>query len=163
AWYSERARTAPNAAQRLQCYDRALAIYTRLGRPHQAVELGLRYRDFLRSGGSRAAGHGDARWRLRELDLRLGAGYLALGPLPPRRGIPAAGGRRPPRGGPAPHGPEDRRPGRPGPLRRKARQPRPGGPSLEAGGGVRPGPAGTPEPRTHPHAAGRVRLAAGRQ
>src|SRR5262249_15610995 len=82
AWYSERARNAPNAAQRLESYARALEIYTRLGRPHQAVEIGLRYRDFLRSGGSRAAGHGDARWRLRELDLRLGECYLALGHYP---------------------------------------------------------------------------------
>src|SRR5689334_22509577 len=62
-WYSRLAGTAPNFAQRLECYARALDIYTNLGRPQQVVEVGHNYRKFLLAGGSRAAGQGDARWR----------------------------------------------------------------------------------------------------
>jgi CHAT domain-containing protein len=57
--------------QRRRCYDRLLAIYVRLGRPDQAISLGLRYQEWLRQIGDRS--------QESDLSLLFGESYLSLG------------------------------------------------------------------------------------
>jgi tetratricopeptide (TPR) repeat protein len=72
------ALAAPSAAQRAECFDRAVTIYTRLGRPQEVIQVGRDYRRALVSDG--------ALGQLRELDLLLGECYLALGHDPEAEG-----------------------------------------------------------------------------
>src|SRR5262245_17910798 len=62
---------AADGLDRVECFDRLLAIYVRVGRQDQAVRTGLQYRRWLAQTGDAV--------RARELDLDLGGWYLALG------------------------------------------------------------------------------------
>ncbi|HYT87526.1 MAG TPA: tetratricopeptide repeat protein [Gemmataceae bacterium] len=59
------------AQERRHCFERLLAIYVRVGREDQAIQIGLSYADWLRAAGDLV--------RAREVELDLGRWYFALG------------------------------------------------------------------------------------
>jgi hypothetical protein len=50
----QRALASRDPAECAECFERALAIHARLGRAPQAIQVGLRYREFLQWTAGRA-------------------------------------------------------------------------------------------------------------
>jgi CHAT domain-containing protein/tetratricopeptide (TPR) repeat protein len=67
----QRIVTVARGDDRRHCFEQLLAIYGRVGRQDQAIQTGLKFRDWLKQFGDAA--------RLRELNLDLGRWYFALG------------------------------------------------------------------------------------
>src|SRR4051812_851369 len=85
--YGRASRLAAGEDRR-RCFERLLAIYARVGRPDEAIRVGLEYDRWLgEAGGGRRVGAECGRWvggggerpRARSLALEIGEWYLALG------------------------------------------------------------------------------------